>query len=323
VNKLLARIPHTKWYNSDKFPIYPELTNYCNFRCIYCPHSVYRKESAGGNQFNREKGYMSDELWNLVLENASKYASYVGLGFFGEPLLHQAFQRYIELIPRNRGYGLIIFTNWSLVTREHMQALKHFDCVVISLDASYSSLWEKLCPGGVILGLNGMTSKDRYGTIVEKIQYWLNLEGHAPTQVCCVVSSINEHDTDELVNKWRSRLGKKDVVLTKTIISYGGIMKDSHMSRCTCDVLSYHPFQVAWNGDCTPCNLDVNIEWNVGNLLDVKDIKQIVEGEQYQQTMSKIRHKEGICAKCFDGNNRPKDRLYRGTRNSLKTKISK
>ena len=57
-----------------KFAFQPEFTNHCNFKCRFCPHSVYRKRSDGGNQFNREKGYMSDELFNLALENAEKYA---------------------------------------------------------------------------------------------------------------------------------------------------------------------------------------------------------------------------------------------------------
>jgi len=310
VNNLPSKLQHTKRYEPGKVPFYPELTNHCNFKCIYCPHSVYRKESTGGNKFNREKGYMSDELWNLVLENASKYASYIGLGFFGEPLLHPAFERYIELIPRNRPYDLIIFDNWSLVTKEKMETLKRFNCVVISLDASYSALWERLCPGGAVLDLNGMPSEGRYRTIVEKIEYWLSLKDHAPTQLCFVISSINEHDIEEFVRKWRPKISERDVVLTKTIISYGGIMKDSYMSRCKCDVLSCRPFQVAWNGDCTPCNLDVNIEWNVGNLLEARDLKSIMEGEKWRQIISKMCRREGICANCLDANNRPKDRFY-------------
>ena len=254
---------------------------------------------------------MSDELWNLVLENASKYASYIGLGFFGESLLHPAFQRYIELIPRNRPYGLTIFTNWSLVTREKIETLKRFDFVVISLDASYSALWERLCPGGAVLDLDGVASTNRYATITEKMEYWLSLKDHSATQLCCVISSTNEHNAEEFVNKWRPKIGKRDQVLTKTIISYGGIMKDSYMSRCKCDVLSCRPFQIAWNGDCTPCNLDVNIEWNVGNLLEARDIGSIIGGDKWRQTILKMRRREGICANCLDGNNRPKDRVYR------------
>jgi radical SAM protein with 4Fe4S-binding SPASM domain len=88
-------------------------------------------------------------------------------------------------------------------------------------------------------------------------------------------------------------------------------MKDKHMSRNKCDIPSNHCFQVAWNGDCTPCNLDVNIEWNVGNLLDVRDMKRIVKGNSWRDAIRRIRRGEGICANCFDGNNRTEDRFYR------------
>jgi sulfatase maturation enzyme AslB (radical SAM superfamily) len=292
------------------FWIYPELTNHCNFRCVYCPQSVYGKESPGGNQFNREKGFMSDELWGLVLQNASKYAVYVCLSSIGEPLLHPAFQRYVEMIPRDRPYRLEIFTNWSLATRKNMETLKSFDCVRISLDASNSTLWEKLCPGGAALDLDGTPCQDRYDTIVKKIEYWLGLPDHPPTNLHCVVSSINEHETDLLVSKWRSKLGPRDSIWTKTVISYGGVIKDSHMSENPCNIPSCRLFLVAWNGDCTPCNLDANMEWKVGNLLDAKDMRRIVDRDRWRQALSKIRCKEGICANCFDANNRTEDRLY-------------
>jgi len=318
----LVKIPKvmTRRYRRSGFSLWPELTNHCNFRCVYCPHSVYRKESAGGNRFNREKGYMSIELWDLVLHNAAKHAAYLGLGFFGEPLMHPAFQRYADMIPRERPYGLEVFTNWALVTRANMEALKQFDCVRISFDASYSGLWEQLCPGGAVLDLNGVASQDRYDTIVSKMEYWLCQPDHAPTNLHCVVSSANEHDTETLIAKWRPKLGPRDYIWTKTVISYGGIMSDSHMSRNLCDIASGRNFLVAWNGDCTPCNLDVNIEWNVGNLADARDIKRIVKSDKWRQTMSRISCKEGICVNCFDANNRTEDRFYYGGETGMRTR---
>ncbi len=307
-------------YRRSAYSIWPEFTNHCNFRCIYCPHSVYQKKSNGGNQFNRIKGHMSEELWNLVLENANKHACYLGLGFFGEPLLHPAFQQYIEMIPKNRSYKLEIFTNWSLVTREDMETLKHFDCVRISFDASYSDLWERLCPGGAVLDLNGEPSQDRYGTIVSKMEYWLCQPDHVPTNLHCVVSSANEHDTETLIAKWRPRLSPRDYIWTKTIISYGGVMQDRHMKRNPCDIMSARNFLIAWNGDCTPCNLDVNIEWNTGNLLKARDIKRIVKGEKWKVAMSKIACKEGICVNCFDSNNRTDDKFYYGGETGVRTR---
>jgi hypothetical protein len=125
MKSLFAGIPNmvARRDRGTRFRIWPELTNHCNFRCVYCPHSVYQKDSVGGNRFDRQKGYMSDELWGLVVENAAKYASYVGLGFFGEPLLHPRFWQYVKMIPKQRRYAFDLFTNWSLVTRENMEAM--------------------------------------------------------------------------------------------------------------------------------------------------------------------------------------------------------
>lgn len=302
-----------------KFVIQPEFTNHCNFRCRFCPHSVYRKKSEAGNQFNREKGYMSDELFNLVLENAAKHANAVVIGFFGEPLLHPRFEDYVKSFPANRRYSLEINTNWSLVTKENIDTLKRFDCVRISLDASHPALWEKLCRGAPVLDLNGVPCRDRYNTITEKIEYWLSLPDHAPTRLVYVVSSINEHDRKNFVKEWRPKLGHQDYIVTKSVISYGGIMKDSHMKKNSCKTESQHWFTVAWNGDCSPCNLDVNIELNAGNLLEVRDMKQIVEGDKWGEIMSGIRQKSGICSNCFDANNWTENRIHyrKGNINSL------
>jgi len=281
----------------------PEFTNHCNFKCRFCPHSVYRKRSEGGNQFNREKGFMSDELFNLVLENSEKYANLVTIGFFGEPMLHPKFEDYVKLFPANRGYHLEINTNWSLVTKENMDTLKRFDYVRISLDASYSALWERLCPGVAILDLNGVPRQDRYDTITEKLEYWFNLPEHAPTRLVYVVSSVNEHDRNKFVKEWRQKLGSRDHILTKSVLSYGGVMTDANINKKgMCNIISQPCFTIAWNGDCSPCNLDVNMELNVGNLLELGDMKKIIEGDKWKQVMSGIKQKTGICANCVDAN---------------------
>ena len=305
-----------------KFTIQPEFTNNCNFRCRFCPHSVYRKKSESGNQFNREKGYMSDELFHLFLENAEKYAKCVQIGFFGEPLLHPKFEDYIKLFHTNRRYRLELNTNWSLVTPKKMATLKRLDSVIISLDASHSALWEKLCPGAPVLNLDGVPSRDRYNIITEKIEYWLSLPDHAPSRLVYVVSSINEHDRNNFVKNWYPKLGPQDYILTKSVLSYGGVMKDSHMKKNNCKIDCQYWFTIAWNGDCSPCNLDVNIELNVGNLLEERDMKRIIEGDKWKQIMSKIRQKSGICLNCFDGNNWAENKYYYGKRD-IKLSLSK
>ncbi|RLC92061.1 MAG: hypothetical protein DRI39_08955 [Chloroflexi bacterium] len=296
-----------------RFTLQPEFTNHCNFRCRFCPHSVYRQRSDGGNQFTREKGYMSDDLFSLVLENAARYAKRVQIGFFGEPLLHPRFEDYITSFPSKRRYSVDLNTNWSLVTRKTMDILKHLDCVIISLDASYSRLYDELCPGGPVLDLDGMPCRDRHAVLVDKIDYWLRLPDHAPTRIVYVVSSINEHDVKTFVDQWRPKLrSPKDCILTKSVLSYGGVMRDSHMRENKCAIWSQRWFTVAWNGDCSPCNLDVNMELNVGNLFDVQDMKLIVAGDRWHQVMLAVRERSGICANCFDANNWTENRTYCG-----------
>lgn len=297
-----------------KLTLQPEFTNHCNFRCRFCPHSVYRQQSDGGNRFSREKGYMSNELFGLVLENAAKYAKRVQIGFFGEPLLHPKFEEYITSFPAGRRYSLDLNTNWSLVTRKTMDSLKHLDCVIISLDASYSDLYEELCPGGSVLDLDGTPCGDRHATLADKIDYWLRLPDHAPTRIVYVVSSVNEHDVKTFVDHWRPKLrSPDDCMLTKSVLSYGGVMRDSHMQENGCAIPSQGWFTVAWNGDCSPCNLDVNMELSVGNLLELRDVKAVVEGEKWRQVMTGVRQRSGICANCFDANNWTENRTYRGS----------
>jgi hypothetical protein len=190
-----------------------------------------------------------------------------------------------------------------LITKEKLGALQCFDCVRISLDASYAALWEKLCPGGAILDLNGVPRQDRYDTITEKIEYWLSLPEHAPTRLVYVVSSINQHDRNKFVKEWHPKLGLRDHILTKSVLSYGGVMMDRHINKKgICNIKSQPCFTIAWNGDCSPCNLDVNMELNAGNLLELRDMKKIVEGDIWKEVMFGIRQKRGICANCFDAN---------------------
>lgn len=297
-----------------KFSIQTELTNHCNFRCWQCPHSVYQGRGICGNSFDREKGFMSKKLFNIVLENAQKYARVIGLGFFGEQLLHPQFDEFMSLIPTNREYKLRINTNWSLVTEKTMETLKKFDSVRVSLDASHKNLYDVLRPGTSTLDLDGNHVKDFYKTIVEKLEHWFNLPDHPPTDIVYVVSSRNVMDRSQFVKQWQPRIDKNDNVLTKLIISYGGVMHDGYMAPNACKIPERNIFVVGWNGDCSPCNLDVNLDLKSGNLIETTDMMEIVYGDVWQQTLEKIERKEGICANCFDANNWSRNKWYSGPR---------
>lgn len=91
-------------------------------------------------------------------------------------------------------------------------------------------------------------------------------------------------------------------------------MQNSFMSRYKCTIPRERRLMVAWNGECSPCNLDVNIALNIGNLNDVEDMREIVCNQKYKTVMRVIRNRWGICRNCTDANNRRYTRNYRGLR---------
>jgi radical SAM protein with 4Fe4S-binding SPASM domain len=242
-----------------------------------CPQSVYGDESEGGNQFNREKGYLSDEVFELFLDNARKYAKSVTVSFFGEQMLH----------PKSKAM---------------LPAMMDCDVVKISLDASNPETFNYVCPNG------------DYGVIIVNIGRWLNIDNHPKTYLVFVTSSINKHDKQAFLDKWLPRLSKNDGIITKSVISYGGVMKDAYMSENACKVAGQNRLTVAWNGDCSPCNLDVNMEMNVGNILETNDVADIVDSRAYKYQLDVIRDKRGICSNCFDANNHRETVVHRGRR---------
>jgi sulfatase maturation enzyme AslB (radical SAM superfamily) len=261
-----------------------------------CPQSVYGDESEGGNQFNREKGYLSDEVFELFLDNARKYAKSVTVSFFGEQMLHPKCE-YMKRLAYGRKYKLILFSNFSLVTKAMLPAMMDCDVVKISLDASNPETFNYVCPNG------------DYGVIIVNIGRWLNIDNHPKTYLVFVTSSINKHDKQAFLDKWLPRLSKNDGIITKSVISYGGVMSEN-----ACKVAGQNRLTVAWNGDCSPCNLDVNMEMNVGNILETNDVADIVDSRAYKYQLDVIRDKRGICSNRFDANNHRETVVHRGRR---------
>ena len=256
---------------------------------------------------------MCEDLFRTCLANASKYADHVVFGFFGEQMLHPQFAEFMAMIPAKRRYRVILFTNWSLATSANMRALMHVDNLRISIDASTSDVFETVRPGGPVLDLDGEYTQERFTALMDKLDYWLRLPGHPRTTLKYTVSSLNEHDRDAFVKKFRQRLPPSDSIVTKSVISYGGVMRDRLMESHPCQVPNQQRLTVAWNGDCSPCNLDTNISLKVGNLAETEDLRHILRSEQYQKTLEAMRSRRGSCANCFDANNHTKRLEYFGT----------
>ncbi len=283
-----------------------ELTNQCNFKCVYCPHAVYGEEAGpSGNPFDRPKGYMSQPLWAKALTVAQKHAKNLTIGFFGEQLLHPEFNRFIMSIPHRtkRKFQVILNTNWALATEKHVDALKRFDLVRISLDSADPVKWDALCPGGPIFKADGKKGQgSRFGVLAEKVRWWMKRTDRPPTNLIFVTQEENKAEVAAFVEEWRGVLGRSDKINAKSILTYGGVMFDPYMQDNHCKVASENRFTVAWDGRVTPCNLDVNLAMAVLNL-NTHTVEEILGSQAWADTLQGIRDKIGICANCFDAQN--------------------
>jgi sulfatase maturation enzyme AslB (radical SAM superfamily) len=290
-----------------------ELTNKCNFRCSYCPHSTRdRPPSDDLNVFDRPFGFMSQETFDLCLDNAWKYAESLSFSFFGEQMLHPRFSELIASIPAERPYRLVTNTNGSLLTERNIEALMRFDVVRFSIDSIDSESFNRLRPGGAILTVEGRPGHDRFAALAEQIERWLARPGHPHTQLVFVTTEANKGLREEYLDYWRPRLGPADCVVTKSVISYGGVMTDPYMTENPCTIPVDNRLNVAFNGDCTPCNLDVNIALCVGNVHEIPDLMEMTRSSRYAAVMDGIRDRYGICGNCKDANNHVESTLHWG-----------
>jgi radical SAM protein with 4Fe4S-binding SPASM domain len=296
-----------------------ELTNKCNFRCTYCPHSTRGRDAAEDvNRFDRPQGFMSRATFDLALANARKHAESLSFGFFGEQMLHPKFSSYIRSIPRDRPFRLVISTNGSLLTDQNVETLKHFDLVRFSIDSTDSGSFERLRPGAAVLTINGQRGNDRFEALAGQIERWLSLPGHPSTQLVHVTTDVNQNDRQQYLDHWLPKVGPDDCVVLKSVISYGGVMKDPYMTANPCTIPEDNRLNVAFNGDVTPCNLDVNIALCVGNIHETPDLMEMTRTPQYKAVMDGIRRNQGICRNCNDANNHRESMLYWGERGAAR-----
>ena len=89
-------------------------------------------------------------------------------------------------------------------------------------------------------------------------------------------------------------------------------MSDVVMRRYKCTIPREKRLIVGYDGTCSPCNLDVNLALNIGDMNEVGDLKDIIQSQRYRVVMAGIRRKKGICKNCFDANNRRFTRNYPG-----------
>lgn len=271
-----------------------ELTNICNYNCIKCPRTP--------ELLTRPKGFMDIKLIEKILKLARKYNSFINFSFFGEPLLHKDFFTILDM---SKDIHTIINSNMSLATKE---TFKHFidlnlNQLRISIDAVTEKTYSLVRPSNSIKDLDGnIITKNKLSIINQKVKYWHLLNKQTSTRHVYPVSSLNFHEVNSYVNKWKFMLALKDEILIKSIISYGGKIKDLMISNSPCNIWNLRIVTISWNGDITLCNLDTNLSLKIGNINE-QPLEDILNNNY--QKIKKLSLSKNIypCTTCIDSNN--------------------
>lgn len=308
--------PRSRWLTrSEKLVVDIELSNVCNFRCPICPHAYKgQSDKTLGDPFARKAGFMAPAVFQRAVDECNRVARSVEIGFFGEQTLHKNYHEYIRSLA-TRQFRLETNTNLSRVTEETFETWTEagMDLVRLSIDAINPEVFNRARPGSVN-DINGkrVDEADRLDAINEKVHRWLERPDHSPTRIVFVRSAHNKGEEEGFIRYWQPRLGPNDVVLIKQVLTYGGIVPDPTIAAHRCNVWEMRYLMIDVRGDVTPCNLDVNVQLHLGNIMD-DSIESLYNGPiaRWLQLQTGCGSNLSPCRTCVDGNNWSQNRVVR------------
>jgi len=284
-----------------------EFTNACNFRCPICPQSYRYKKQAqpAGAAYDRKIGNVSKLVFERIFQECEQVAKIVELNFFGEQMLHPRYQEFIQRFAQRKHFQVVTNTNMSLLNADVMQdwIAAKLDQVRLSIDATDSDAFDIARPGKV-KDLKGDPVKgDRLVAIHEKMHLWFSMPDHRPTRLVFVESQYNPNQSKRFIEYWKQHIGVNDEIIVKPVLSYGGKIADPSITSGKCNVWDIKMCQLDWQGNVSPCNLDVNMDLSMGNVM--KDsLFNIYHSDKAQTLRGKTGCGNDIqpCKTCTDSN---------------------
>ncbi|GHU79449.1 radical SAM protein [Clostridia bacterium] len=142
--KLSDAVPLDAPFSAFVFP-----TTFCNFKCVYCAHSLSREEMK--KQYGFEKQTMSMETYALVIEQLRQFPKplkLLSLTGHGEPLMNPNLPEMVKLA-KDAGVAkrIEIISNASLLTHECSDALigAGLDGLRVSLQGMNAEKYKEVC----------------------------------------------------------------------------------------------------------------------------------------------------------------------------------
>jgi MoaA/NifB/PqqE/SkfB family radical SAM enzyme len=250
-----------------------ESTNSCNAMCSMCAFPFMK----------RQKGYMSQEVFEKIVEDASRSGiELINLQSMGEPLLDRKFFERVRLI-KQHGLKVMFHTNGSLLDKEKagLTLEAGVDMVSISIDAFTKETYERIRRGlsleevvKNVTNLMEMKKRQKRQLPIVKLNYALLDE--------------NAHEVSAFYNFWHKKVDHVNVNLAMDWA--GQLDVKSHLSLHItnhppflnpCEVL-WEEMVVLWDGRVSLCCLDYEGSVIMGDLKN-QSIIEVWLGKKLQR----------------------------------------
>ncbi|MCM1112951.1 MAG: radical SAM protein [Muribaculum sp.] len=275
-----------------------ELTNFCNFRCCFCP--------TGTKSMQRVKGFMSDTVIEALIDNIEKY-NIPGVRFirWGEPTMHP---KYIEVIQKIKRIGAAVHINTNGLLLGEAQIKKLIDIGLDSIKFSFQGADEGT--------YNEMREGGDYNRLLEIVRLMYQLRGDKPYPYIQITTTLTEESIEQ-INHFKQDIGdycdyynigytilthlnvddmKVDEEEKEKIRQLQQHEKINHIYPEVCQE-AFDKLSINWNGDVTLCCADYDNYLVVGNILDM-DLKQLFNSNAANQYRDMIVEKQYERIKC-------------------------
>lgn len=294
-----------KYNNIPTFPRYIdiEITNHCNYKCLMCP--------VGTGSINRNQGFMSDEIYERILNEIKEFKTPLRFIRWGEPTLNKNFIEYIKMA---KDLGIICHfnTNGSLLTKEQFNEL--VDIELDSIKFSFQGVDKK--------GYTEMRNNDYFSELLDKIKILYDIRGDKAYPYIHASTTIT-YETAEQVKKFKAEVEKFTDLVTvgRTMLSHIDISrikleeKDKNMLiklKNEESVVKQHPkccpevfdkLSINWDGSVSACCGDYDNKMIIGNIKDntLLEIWNSNKMNAYRKILSEKRYDElELCKGCYD-----------------------
>ncbi len=281
-----------------------ELTNCCNIKCNMCP--------VGTETMKRSKGFMSDKVFERILEDVKKY-KIQGVRFirWGEPVLHKKFLERCEML-KNEGVLVHFNTNGLMLNTEMIEKIINIeiDSMKFSFQGIDNTTYGEMRSGG------------SYSKLLDVIKETYELRGEREKPYISVTTSTT-YESEEQIDKFKAEVGKycDEVGVGKTKMQhvdiermalprdrkviYENYMKKDmtemrHMQVCP---EIWDKLSINWDGSVSACCQDYDNMMIVGNILD-NDLREIFNSKREKQYRELLKDSDydgiALCKNCYE-----------------------